>query len=69
MKEEMDKKKKKETAELEKKIAEDKLEALKKTAIGAKAFADITAEVIRWKQVKICLRALLLHLTIGIEGP
>ncbi len=45
LKEEQDKKKKNEMAELEKRMAEDKLEALKKTPIGAKVFNDLTADV------------------------
>lgn len=37
--------KKKEREEMSRKIAEEKLEALKKTGLGARAFADITANV------------------------
>jgi len=35
-------------AELKRKLAQDKLEALKKTAVGARVFADVTPEVCRW---------------------
>ena len=32
-------------AELKRKLAQEKLEALKKTAVGARVFADVTVEV------------------------
>ena len=47
MKEEEDRKKRREREELEKRMVEDKLEALKKTPIGAKAFQDMKPEVRR----------------------
>lgn len=42
---EKEEKKKKEIEEMRRKIAEEKLESLKKTPLGARAFADITASV------------------------
>ena len=37
-------------AELKRKLAQEKLEALKKTAVGARVFADVTVEVCLWFQ-------------------
>jgi translation initiation factor 3 subunit A len=43
MKREEEEKKKKDVEDMKRKIAEDKLESLKKTPLGARAFADVTA--------------------------
>lgn len=45
IKKEEEEKKKKEIEEMKRKMAQDKLEALKKTPLGARAFADVTAAV------------------------
>ena len=45
MKKEEEEKKKKEINDMRKKLARDKLDALKKTPIGARAFAEVTADV------------------------
>ena len=42
-------------AELKRKLAQEKLEALKKTAVGARVFADVTVEVCFWSQHAHCL--------------
>ena len=53
MKAEEEKKKRREKEDIEKRIAEDKLEALKKTPIGAKVFSDMTADVSGRRTMKI----------------
>ena len=47
MKKENEEKKRRNIEEMKRKMAEDKLETLKKTPLGARAFADVTAAV-RW---------------------
>lgn len=48
MAKENEEKKRKTIEEMKRKIAEDKLEMLKKTPLGARAFADVTAAVSIW---------------------
>ena len=53
MKKEEEEKKKKEISDMRKRLARDKLDALKKTAIGARAFAEVTADVSSVKMASI----------------
>ena len=60
--------KRQEMAELKRKLAQEKLEALKKTAVGARVFADVTVEVCV-SGPNMCLHTTYVLVLMGATTP